>query len=107
MMLDDEYGGLLLEGKPTLFKNQSMMNSSIGSSSLFSNKSSAYPAAAAAGFNNNSLSRASAVTNNFGGGVPPTSTGSGVHPPSGFKPVQKQWIQSQPMSPRGDESCHH
>ena len=104
LMLDDEYGGLLLEGKPTLFKNQSMNSSrsvGLGSSTLFSKSSSSVI---------NNLSRTTQLNSQASGNFAP-STGSGVHPPSGYRPVQKQWIQSQPMSPRGDEgqsmNYHH
>ena len=78
MMLDDEYGGLLLEGKPTLFKNQSMNSSNsqsakVGSSTLFGQSVSTSAI--------NSLSRTQL-----------TGAGGSVHQPNGFRPVQKQWI---------------
>ena len=95
LMLDDEYGGLLLEGKPTLFKNQSINTSTrtaaVGNSTLFGQSVSTSAI--------NSLSRAQLSTGNFA-----PSASSGVQPTAGFRPVQKQWMQSQPMSPRGDES---
>ena len=70
MMLDDEYGGLLLEGKPALFKTQSVNNSSRDNTTytmLFGQSVST-----------------SAINNLSRGGA---SNGA-----AGFKPVQKQWI---------------
>lgn len=73
LMLDDEYGGLLLEGKPTLFKNQSMNSSScqsaaVGSSTLFGQSVSTSAI--------NSLSRTQL-----------SGAGGVVHQTAGFRPV--------------------
>ena len=78
LLLDDDYGGLLLEGtKPTLFKNQPVLNSSLGNSTMISSKyaqsiSSRPPQI-------NSLQ----VSGNFA----PSTSGSVVNPSAGFKPA--------------------
>ena len=80
-----------MEGKPSLFKNPSM-NSSSASLSSSMQKS----------INTSGLIRPSLnVQASVGPGMS-IYTASGVTTPAGYKPTQKQWIQSQPMSPRGD-----
>ena len=79
LMLDDDYGGLLLEGtKPTLFKNQPILNSSLGNSTMISSN-----------YINQSISSRPAQINSLqvSGNFAPSTAGNLTNASTGFKPA--------------------
>ena len=105
-MLDDDYGGLLLDGDTNLAGDQPLAMLAQSADTSVANRvlqDSVSQVSSPRRVTMMSTTANTVVLQHLQGSSGQGSSGV-LQAPSGFQPAPKQWVQSQPMSPIGDES---